>query len=168
MEAAEVAAAQSPRPRHRTLRRAPDWRARERRVRSGRSRGDDSRGHDSRGDDSRGDENRGGMLEAFLERLDHRGGIVAVDEAMIEGRGDIHDAAYGDGALHHYRSLDGAVDADDRHFRGIDDRRAGDPPEFPETRDGDGRAAELLALRLLGARRLAHATGVPPRLAQAD
>src|SRR5438874_1404058 len=88
-EVAEVAAMPSPRPRHRhrTLRRAPDRRARERRVRSGRS----------RGDDSRGDENRGGMLEAFLERLDHRGGIVAVDEAMIEGRGDIHDAAYGDG-----------------------------------------------------------------------
>src|SRR5213075_1811909 len=103
------AAAPSPRHRHRTLRRAPDCRARERRMRSGRSRGDDSRGHDSRGDDSRGDENRGGMLEAFLERLDHRGGVVAVDEAMIEGRGDVHDAAYGDGALHHHRALDGAV-----------------------------------------------------------
>src|SRR2546430_6895434 len=113
-------------------------------MRSARSRGDNSRG-----EDSGGDENRGGMLEAFLERLDHRGGVVAVDEAMIEGRGDIHHAAYGDGALHHRRSLDGAVDADDRHFRGIDDRRAGDPPELPETRDGDGRAAELLALRLV-------------------
>src|SRR5437016_13056682 len=132
-------------------------------MRSARSRGDNSRG-----EDSRGDENRGGMLEAFLERLDHRGGVVAVDEAMIEGRGDIHDAAYGDGSLHHHRSLDGAVDADDRHFRGIDDRRAGDPPELPETRDGDGRAAELLALRLVGARRLAHATDLRRQLPQAQ
>src|SRR5207248_9751362 len=100
MEAAEVAAAQSPRHRHRTLRRAPDWRARERRVRSGRSRGDDSRGHDSRGDDSRADEKRGGTLEAFLERLDHRGGVVAVDAANIEGREGIHDAAYRGSTLH--------------------------------------------------------------------
>ena len=56
------------------------------------------------------------------------------------------------GAVHHDRPLDRLVDADDRDFRRVDDRRRDDAAELAEARDGDGRARELLARRLVGAR----------------
>ena len=89
------------------------------------------------------DEDRGGMLEAFLQRLDHRGGVEAVDEAMIERRREIHDAADRDRALDHDRPLDRFVDADDRDFRCVDDRRRGDAAEPTEARDRDGGARSV-------------------------
>src|SRR5213082_2231141 len=105
---------------------------------------------------SSGDENRGGMLQALLERLDHRGRVVTVHEAVVEGRGEVHGAPDGDGAAHDHRALQGAVHADDGHFRSVDDRRAGDAAQLAETGDGDGRTGQLFALRLVGARSLAH------------
>ena len=49
------------------------------------------------------DEDRRGLLQRVLERLDHRGGVVAVDEAMIERRRQIHHQPHGDLAVHHHR-----------------------------------------------------------------
>src|SRR5580700_7003800 len=96
------------------------------------------------------------MLQALLERLNHRRSVVAVDEAMVEGGGQIHGAADRDGAIDHHRALDGAVDADDGYLGSIDDRGTRDAAELAEAGDGDGRTAELFTRRLVVARRLAH------------
>ena len=59
------------------------------------------------------DEDRRRVLDTLLQRLDHRGSVVAVDEPMIERRGQIHHAAHSDGAANDHRPLNGAIDADD-------------------------------------------------------
>src|SRR5687767_4528380 len=53
------------------------------------------------------DEDRGGLFQQVLECLDHRGGVVAVDEAVIEGRGEIHHEAHRDLPVDHDGALDG-------------------------------------------------------------
>ncbi len=44
-----------------------------------------------------------------------------------------------------HRPLDDAVDADDRHFRRVDDRRGHDAAERAQAGDGDRRSGELVA-----------------------
>src|SRR6516162_7710781 len=78
------------------------------------------------------DEDRRRVLEALLERLDHGRRVVAVDEAVVEGRGQVHGTADGDDAIEHHRTLHRAVDADDADLRRVDDRRAGNAAELAE------------------------------------
>src|SRR5580658_1470320 len=101
-------------------------------------------------------ENHCWMLEELFQHLDHRSGIITVNEAMIERRGYVHDPPDSDRALLHDRTLDRLVEADDGHFRRIDDGRRGDTAQLAETRDRDGGAHQLLARRLVRAGTFGH------------
>src|SRR5258706_10589083 len=92
-----------------------------------------------------GCKNRGRVLEQILERLDQTGGIGAVDEAMVEGRGQVHHQPHLDRSIDHHRAFDRAIHADDGDFGHVDDGRAGDATQLAEARDRNGRTAEFLA-----------------------
>ena len=86
------------------------------------------------------------MFEALLQRLDHGGRVKAVHEAMIERRRKIHDPAHGNRAVQDDWTIDGLVDADDRDFRCVDDRRGGDaaqPEDVIEVTVGEKNAAQV-------------------------
>ena len=53
--------------------------------------------------------------------------------------------------------LDDAVDADDGHFRVVDDRGGGDAADRAEAGNGDGRTTQFLARGLAGAYRVGKA-----------
>src|SRR6185312_6511698 len=102
------------------------------------------------------DEQRGRGLDQGAQALDEGRAVMAVDDAMIERRRQVHglardEAAVAPGGLDH-----DLVDADDRHFRPVDDRRRGDSAERAQRSQRDRRTGKLLARRDPLARRLAH------------
>src|ERR1051326_3376041 len=92
------------------------------------------------------------LFEGALDPLNKLGRLPAIDDAVIEGGGEIHHLADRDLPVTHDRALGDAVDADDRDLRIIDDRRRGETAERAETRHRDGRARYLLAAGLAAAR----------------
>src|SRR6266566_7344117 len=100
-------------------------------------------------------------LPAGLEATDHGeaelGRPRAVDDAMVEGNRDRSGRAGDDLAVADDRPLGDAADAEDPDLGVVDDRRRQQAAELPCARDGEGRAAELLGLELVVARRLREA-----------
>ena len=68
-------------------------------------------------------EQKSPAVRAGLDLLDERGGVLAVDDAVIEGRRQVHHLAHDDLAVAHDRALDDLVGADDRHLGMVDHRR---------------------------------------------
>ncbi len=87
------------------------------------------------------------MLDQAFQLLNEAGGVMAINNAMIEGRGDVHHFADGDLAVMHHWPLDDFIRADDRHLRMIDDRCGRNTAQSPQARQGDGGAAEFVAGR---------------------
>src|SRR5439155_21229943 len=73
---------------------------------------------------------RRGFKTSF-QCLNEGSGIEAVDDAMIEGRRQVHHLANDDLTVTRARALRNAVDADDRDFGRLDDRRRRDAAEGP-------------------------------------
>ena len=92
------------------------------------------------------------MLQQAFDRLDEGGGVIAVDDPVIEGGGEVHHLAHHDLAAADHRPLDDLVGADDGDLRMVDHRRRGDAAQGPEAGDGDGRAAEFLGASALPSR----------------
>src|SRR5579883_2871669 len=99
-------------------------------------------------------EQRGGLLQIGLDRLNERGRVPAVDDAVIEGGRQVHHLAHDYLAALNHRLFDDLVDADNRDFRRIYHRRRNDSAERAEARYRDGRADEFLSRRLAVARTL--------------
>src|SRR4029077_1144347 len=97
------------------------------------------------------DEQQRRLFEIALDALDERGCLPAVDDAVIERRGQVHHLADYDLTVTHHRSLGDAVDADDRDLGVIDHRRRGEAAERAEAGDRDRRTGQLVARRLAGA-----------------
>lgn len=109
------------------------------------------------------------MFEQAAHGLNEGRRVHPVDHPVVEGGGEVHHLAHDDVAADHHRSLDDAVDADDGHLRMVDHRCADDPAERAEAAQGDGRAGQLLALRLAAARgfgQARHFAGVAPEVAR--
>ena len=95
-----------------------------------------------------------GCSSSAFTRWMNCGGVVAVDDAVIEGRRQVHHLAHDDVAVAHDRALDDRVGPDDRDFRMIDHRRGDEAAERAEAGDGDGRAGKIVARGLAVAREL--------------
>src|SRR4029077_10410642 len=74
----------------------------------------------------------------------------AVDDAVVEGDGDRARRAGDDLAVADHGPLGGAADAEDADLGIVDDGRRQKAAQLASTRDGEGRAAELLGLELVG------------------
>src|SRR6187551_547392 len=88
------------------------------------------------------------MFELALDALDERGGFPAVDDAVIERRGQVYHPADRDLALIYDGALRDAVDADDRDLGMVDNRGRGEAAKRAEAGDRDRRAGQLVARRL--------------------
>ncbi len=71
---------------------------------------------------------------------------MAVDDAVIEAGGQVHHLAHDHLAAPHHDALLDLVRTDDGDFGVVDDGRVHHAAERAQRGDGDGRAAELLAL----------------------
>src|SRR5436190_19443537 len=81
-----------------------------------------------------------GTLEFLLDRFDECSGVEAIDDAMIEGRGQVHYLTDDDFTIHSDWPFGDAVDTNDRYLGRIDQRRRGDTSQCSKAGDGDGRA----------------------------
>ncbi len=86
-----------------------------------------------------------GCSSSALMLLDELGGIVAVDDAVIEGGRQVHHLADDDLAVLHDRPFDDRVGPDDGDFGMVDHRCRHEPAQRPEAGDGDGRALQFVA-----------------------
>ena len=109
------------------------------------------------------DEQRGRGLDQRPQALDEGRGVMAVDHAMIERGREVHDLRGTKPPSRQTGLDDDLVDADDRHFRPVDDRRRGDAAERAKRGQRDRRAGKLVARGDALARRFAH----PPHFARA-
>src|SRR6478735_8019035 len=100
------------------------------------------------------DEQQRGRFKQLLHAPDELGGLIAIDNAMVERGRQVHHHAWNELTVPPYRADRHPVDADDRELRPVDDRRRCDAAELAETRDGDGRAAQLFPLRTALPRRI--------------
>src|SRR3954452_4433769 len=98
-----------------------------------------------------GDEQHRRVFELTLDALYKGRSLPAVDDAVIERRGQVHHLADRYLTLMHDRALGDAVDADDRDLRVIDDRGCGEATERAEPGDRDRRAGQLVTRCLAGA-----------------
>src|SRR6478672_9655900 len=98
------------------------------------------------------------LRPAELEAADHRetelGRSSAVDNPVVEGDGDRARRAGDDLAAAGDGTLGDAADAEDPDLGVVDDGRRQESAQLAGARDGEGRAAELLGLELVGSRGL--------------
>src|SRR5580698_8364944 len=93
------------------------------------------------------DEQHGRRLDQCPQALEETRGVMTVDHAMIEGGRQVHRLPWREAAITPDGPDDDLVDAHDRHFRPIDDRRRNNAAEAPERSQRDGGARELVARR---------------------
>src|ERR1051326_9594738 len=99
---------------------------------------------------SSADEQERRLFEVALDPRNKLGRLPAIDDAVIEGGGEVHHLADRDLPVMHDRALGDAVDADDRDLRIIDDRGRSETAERAETRHRNRRARQFLAAGLAG------------------
>src|SRR5882672_912414 len=90
----------------------------------------------------------GRRLERLFDGGHEARGVVAVDDAVVDGDREVHEVANDDRAVSHGGPLRDLVHAEDRDLGVIDDGRGQQAAELTEARDREGRARELLARRL--------------------
>src|SRR5579871_2180730 len=111
-------------------------------------------------------ENRGRVLDALFQSLNQRGGIVAIDKAVIEGRGQIHHASNRDCPVNHHWTLYRSVESNNRHFRGINNRGRRNTPQLTQTRHRNRRSRQFLAGSSPIAGSLSHTANLRSQLPQ--
>src|SRR5262245_10824248 len=84
-------------------------------------------------------EDLGGCFQKRAEVLNELGRIPAIDDAVVEGRGQVHNLPWFEGRATPYGPDRDFVDADDGNLWRVDHRRAGNPAKCSEAGDGDGR-----------------------------
>src|ERR1700728_2720210 len=72
---------------------------------------------------------------------------MPIDDAMVEGRGDVHHRPNRNRAIQNYSALDELVRANDRDFGMIDDRRGGNATQGAEAGQGYGGTGQILSAR---------------------
>src|SRR6187551_2080560 len=82
---------------------------------------------------------------------------ITIDDAVIEGKAQVHHFADHDLIAAHDRLLLDGVYAHDADFGIVDDRRRNQPAQLAQRGDGEGRATEVLFLALAVARSAGHA-----------
>ncbi len=80
------------------------------------------------------DEQRRRRLDQRPQALDEGRGVIAVDHPMIERRRQVHDFSRNEAAVAPDGLHDDLVDADDRDFRPVDDRRRDNAAEAPRAK----------------------------------